>query len=292
MKKTVSLKANILILTAFLSLWVTGCNWAGVSKHTPCLPTHQNSFFDGRYFSKETFPIETFYKSKIYGAVVPHHLLAHKLISRVFQSLQLQKPPLVILIGPNHYNKGDRILTSTWGWQTPFGTVEPCGDVINDLVKTSFVKVDNMVFEKEHSVGNIMPFIKYYLPDAKVVPIILHHDVTKAETDRLAQELTCLQKQEEAIIIASVDFSHYLTKNQAEQNDQETIRALNLMELDRLFSFGNDHLDSPAALATLLISMKNVGLNEFTILDNTNSGKLLGNDLIETTSYITLIYHD
>ena len=64
------------------------------------------------------------------------------------------------------------------------------------------------------------------------------------------------------------------------------------MELDRLFSFGNDHLDSPAALATLLISMKMRGLMNLQFSIILIPGKLLGNDLIETTSYITLIYHD
>jgi len=254
---------------------------------------HPNNFFDPRLF-KPLSPeeIEPF-QGRVFGAVVPHHLIAHELIGEVFAKLsRSQDPPsLIILLGPNHQNWGNRILTSSLGWNTPFGTVEADEDVIDELLNTKLIKRDDSAFTKEHSMGNLMPFIKFYLPDARVVPIIFHHDVLKKEAEEIARHLSRVVEIG-AVVVASVDFSHYLPKNKAELRDQETIRALKAKDLDKLFSFGNEHLDSPASLAIVLLTMESRGITEFEILAHTNSGTLMGNDMIETTSYMTLLFKE
>jgi len=225
---------------------------------------------------------------KIRGAVVPHHLLAHALIEEVFDHLRADPAPLVVLIGPNHFNKGGKILTSSWGWQTPFGTVDADKDGVDWLLGLTSVKEDPEVFKEEHSMGNLMPFIKYYLPEARVVPIILHHDVSPQEARQLANRLSHLEDSG-AVILASVDFSHYLTREQAEEKDAETLKVLESGNTGRLFTMDNDYIDSPASLGTLLYAMEGLGIDGFTLLGNTNSGVILKNDLIETTSYMTLL---
>lgn len=250
--------------------------------------THSNSFFDARYFRPETVENKSF-DGRIYGAVVPHHLLAHSMIAQVFARLQQEKPSRLILLGPNHKNLGARILTSSLGWETPFGTVETDEGGINQLLGSDLVKKDDKAFSTEHSMGNLMPFIKHYLPDAKIVPIIFHHDVSKKEAALIAEQLSPLI-DEDTVIIASVDFSHYLPRREAEEKDEETLKAMETKNLSTLFSMGNDHLDSPASLGTLFLAMGAQDIEDFTLLDHTNSGMLLGNDLIETTSYMTMIF--
>lgn len=251
--------------------------------------THPNTFYDPRLFKTISPEDIKPFEGRVYGAVVPHHLLAHELIGEVFAKLAKSPPTQIILLGPNHQNLGNKILTSSLAWQTPFGTVETDEYIIDELLKTKLVKQDDRPFTKEHSIGNLMPFIKYYLPDTKVVPIIFHHDVSKKEAEQIAQ---CLSNYVDkgAVVIASVDFSHYLSREKAEQKDQETIKAMKERDFDKLLSFGNHHLDSPASLVTLFFTMERQGITEFEILAHTNSGILLGNDLIETTSYITLVF--
>jgi AmmeMemoRadiSam system protein B len=152
--------------------------------------SHPNTFFDSRYFTQEPPESGEASGQRVFGAVVPHHLLAYEMIAEVFNLLKDQEPPLIILIGPNHNNQGERISTSAWGWQTPFGVVETDRKVIEGLVNTSLVKVDDNVFSNEHSMGNLMPFIKYFLPKTKVVPIVFHHDLRKMEANLLSQYLS------------------------------------------------------------------------------------------------------
>jgi AmmeMemoRadiSam system protein B len=284
-------KVGALTLFILLGLVLTGCASALPEKEkteVTRVEVHPNHFFDPQCFDPQPV-VGDHSAGKIYGAVVPHHLLAHGLIAQVMQKLQAAPPSVVVVVGPNHWNKGERMLTSSWDWQTPFGTVEADQEAIAKLLAQSPVKKDDAVFSAEHSIGNLMPFIKYYLPQAKVVPLILHYDVTKKEAGVLADLLTELIG-ERGVILASVDFSHYLERRQAEEKDRETMEALKAWDYGQLFKMGNDHLDSPASLATLLLAMERLGLEEFDLVDNTNSGVLLGNDLIETTSYFTLVF--
>ncbi|MGI6227193.1 MAG: AmmeMemoRadiSam system protein B [Peptococcales bacterium] len=251
---------------------------------------HPDNFFDSRYFSKEPHKVGEAPSSKIYGAVLPHHLIAYKLIDQVFNLLESQKPPLIILIGPNHFNQGERISTSTWGWQTPFGIVETDRETIDTLAKNALVKISDDIFTSEHSMGNLMPFIKYYLPEAKVVPIIFHHDLSKAEANFLSTELAHLAQEKDAVIMASIDFSHYLTNKEAQLKDQETLEIIRTKNIPRLLSLGDAHLDSPGSMVTMLLTMEKLGIEDFEVLQHTNSGILIGNDLIETTSYFTMIF--
>ncbi|MDD2498062.1 MAG: AmmeMemoRadiSam system protein B [Desulfitobacteriaceae bacterium] len=252
-------------------------------------PVHADIFFDGQNLSPVTVPEVIPADQKITGAVVPHHLLAGKLIQEIFVSLERETPSTIIVIGPNHDNAGGEALTSTWGWQTPFGVVEADQDLIERLIQLYPLREDNETCSNEHSLGNIMPFIKYYLPQAKVVPIILHHDLSLEEANTLGT-LIAEEAGEGTVVVASVDFSHYLTRQEAEEKDKETLEALRQGNMGQIFSFGNDYLDSPPSLGVLFSAMKKWEIIDFTVVKNTNSGEILKNDQIETTSYFTMVF--
>lgn len=291
MRKLLSVCFGLCLLAAFLG---SGCINQGTQQtiefsQTPLRGSHPDRFFETGYFPKERkdLPREG---DPITGAVVPHHLIANELIGEVFGLLQKQEPPLVFIFGPNHFHQGERILTSSWSWHTPFGLVEADEEAIGELLKRTAIKEGNEVFSQEHSIGSLMAFVKYYLPKAKIVPIILHHDVSLEEVQVLAK--TIARIKEDAIYLASVDFSHYLTAREADSKDWETLDMMQKKNLVGLFTLGDDHLDSPASLGLLFSLMEEKGLDDFKVLRNTNSGHILGNNLIETTSYFTLVFRE
>ena len=185
------------------------------------------------------------------GGIIPHDLLPGFIITDFFGRLSKQQPKTIILIGPNHYERGDyRAVSSLYGWETPFGTVEPESEIIGELVTDQLVKIDEQVLAGDHSAAGIMPFIKYYLPDTKVVPILLSGFMTEGEAG--------------------------VMKNFAYR---------------QLFSLNNDYLDSPPSIATLLMTMQTLGATKMELLYHTNSGQIQKNDSIETTSYFSVIYY-
>lgn len=223
------------------------------------------------------------------GGLVPHHALAGVMFSAFFLELEERQPDTVFVVGPNHENKGARIITGRRAWATDFGQVEADGALVDSLVQSRLAVLDDDVLASEHAIGALMPYLKYHTPAARVVPVIVHKGVTLGEVRALADFLAPLLGPER-LLVASVDFSHYLTRAEAEAKDEVTWQAIQDFDLPALLRMGPDHLDSPAALSLLMVAMQKLGAAGPEVVAHTNSGVLLGNDHIETTSYFTLKY--
>ena len=65
------------------------------------------------------------------------------------------------------------MLTSLFSWETPFGQIFPDELIIKDLLVKDLVEVDEKVLKKESTVGALLPFLKFYLPETIVVPLII-----------------------------------------------------------------------------------------------------------------------
>ena len=257
-------------------------------------PAHPNLFFDEQTFNdgvtqtKKTSSISTYH---ITGGIIPHHLFPGFILTDFFHRLSVQEPRTIILIGPNHYEKGSfRVLTSLYSWDTPFGKVDPQDSIINDLVKVGVVRVDEGVLPNDHAVAGMMPFIKYYLPNTKVVPILISGHTTQKETEVLASILKSFMGKD-TVLVAPVDFSHYLTNEQAGEKDKVTLEVIKNYDYRQLFTLNNDYVDSPPSIATLLMVMKMLGTTKMDLLHHTNSGELQKDNYIETTSYFSIIYY-
>ncbi|MGA2285635.1 MAG: AmmeMemoRadiSam system protein B [Dehalococcoidia bacterium] len=253
----------------------------------PCL------FFDEATFLKAVREADAVPQPNgtVYGGIIPHHWLAGDLITGFLAGLAKGDPVrTVVLIGPNHPNAGSaRVLTSDLPWDTPFGVVEPDQQMIGALTDSGLATVEDEILATEHSVAGIMPAIKYYLPDAQVVPIILSGETTLAQARQLGEFLSSL-RQEGTVFVASVDFSHYLTRAWAERHDSLTLDAIRGFDDTTLFTLDSGYLDSPPSIATLMAAMKALGADQFVLLDNTNSDALADDELAPTTSYITGYY--
>jgi MEMO1 family protein len=284
---------GLVVLVALGGLWF----WRALQPLVSTQPSYgvqplvffeKDHFYEGVAYAKrenKTFPYH------VGGGIVPHHLLPGFIISDFFQRLGSQQPEVVILIGPNHYEKGEaNVLTSTFDWQTPFGVVNHDEDIINSLVGKGLVKVDNVMAENEHSVAGMMPYVNYYLPKARVVPLMLKRHTTLEEINLLAGELQGLAEQD-AVIVASVDFSHYLRSQEAQVKDEVTMKVLADFDYRHLLTLNNDYMDSPASLALLLTTMQKLGADTRELLHHTNSGILQGDPLQPTTSYISIAFH-
>lgn len=242
--------------------------------------------------NNETIPAQA--EGRIISGVLPHHLVAGRLIVQFMKNLAAQNPAVIILAGPNHYNLGGKIITGLYDWQTPDGLVKTEQEIAGVLLDKGLAVRDEEVLSREHAVGGLMPFIRHFMPQTRVVPLVFHYDVSLTEIDALLETLRpYLDKTTgAAVVVASVDFSHYLTRQEAEFKDEITLKAMREFDYTALYQMGNDHLDSPASLALAFRTAEKRGVRDFEILDNTNSGVIFKNDIIETTSYFTLVFRE
>lgn len=257
-------------------------------------PSHKAVFFEKRSFEEGIQRVKSSnqkFDQGVKGGVVPHDFFISFIITDFFKRLSYQKPKTIILLGPNHYEKGEfKVLTSLYDWETPFGLVQPDDLMIRILIDYNLVQVNEEILPKDHSLAGIMPFIKYYLPETKVVPLLLSGYMIKEETSLLAEKLTQFSK-EGAFIVSAVDFSHYLTTQKAQENDEITLRAIKDLDYQRIFKMNNDFLDSPPALVTLLMVMEKREIRKMDLLFHTNTGELQNNKYIPTTSYFSIAFY-
>ncbi|UWG97986.1 AmmeMemoRadiSam system protein B [Dehalobacter sp. DCM] len=286
----------LVLFSGMIVLSLTGCDQRD-SVNSVQEPTHPSFITNSEWRavlasvseSSSPFSANPAINGRIVSAVIPHHLTAARLISDVLQLLAPQKPDVIILIGPNHTNKGNPIITGTYGWQTPEGVVQTDPGIVDLLLSQHLAVKDEETLSTEHAIGSLVPLIRHYLPDTRIVPIILHHGVSRQEVEALLDVLQPVLT-ERSVLMASVDFSHYLTRNEAQLKDQETLTYMKQFNYPALFRLNSDYLDSPASLTAAFLLAQKQGINTFTLLENTNSGIIMQNDTMETTSYFTMVF--
>jgi AmmeMemoRadiSam system protein B len=257
-------------------------------------PEHPVYFFDERAFATaiaDAGPARSI--PGVRGIVVPHHWLAGRLIVGSIRDLAASGARItrVILIGPNHIGTGGMpFATSDRPWRTAFGRVDPDAEAVASLTASGPASLAPDVLTYEHSISGIVPVIRWFLPDARIVPVAIRGHTSPAKLRSLATSLGRLMTPG-TVVIASVDFSHYRSAGEAARHDADTIRSLRTMDESRILGFGNDNLDSPATITVLLEMMKAAGATRFELLSHANSSEFGGSVAPpNVTSYLCVAY--
>lgn len=232
------------------------------------------------------------YNSNIKGVAVNHHLLAGKLIARAFCAVATDKEMAVFIISPNHFMLGrGQATVSAYDFNTPYGILESDKMIIQKISDDGIATIDEGPFEREHGIYGLTPFLKKTMPNAKIIPIIIKDNISQENKDKLVQFLSN-SLPNNSLIIASLDFSHYLNSDQADINDARTLEIIKGLNYDAVKGLNKDNkpdnVDSKPTLEMFLKLMTLKEANNFKLLDNSNSAKLIGDlKITETTSYIT-----
>ncbi len=219
---------------------------------------------------------------KIYGGIVSHHFFIAPKIAEFFAGLKDQLIETIVIVGPNHFGTGEgNIQISEIPYNTPWGVLEPDTKIIESLLKKNFITNEEIPFEKEHSISALVGFIKYYLPKAKIAPIILKRNTSSREAEQLARSLNDILP-EKAVVVASVDFSHHLSSVAADFHDEVSVSAIKSFDYNRLY---NLEIDSPASVDVLLRYLESRDSQKM-IYENINSAGFSNNPgLKDVTSY-------
>ncbi|MBP6929642.1 MAG: AmmeMemoRadiSam system protein B [Candidatus Moranbacteria bacterium] len=226
---------------------------------------------------------------QIIGGVVPHHLIAGDFLAEFFTLLQKRSvpPEVILLLAPNHFESGVAdIQTANFVWQTAFGDVETDENVLAIVQKGGAV-IQPDTFGQEHGIYNILPYIAHFLPGAKIVPIVFRQEVSTDQIESFVASMTPLVQEKKVVVVSSVDFSHYLSKEEAEGKDQETLAAIKKFDLTQIAQYESDHLDSPSALITLLRIGQVLESTKINVLEHGNSADAIRGRNQSTTSHFT-----
>ena len=160
---------------------------------------------------------------KVRGLVSPHagYVYSGPTAAFGFRQLANQSYKTVIVLGPSHYVRfnGFSIPNASW-FETPLGRLAISPKVL-DLVKEKGFVNDARIHEQEHSVEVQVPFLQTVLKDFQLIPIV----VGGMNPEELA---SILEKyvDDDTLVVASSDLSHYYTYEQARQLDSNCVNAI------------------------------------------------------------------
>ncbi|GAA6213244.1 hypothetical protein NBRC116602_29850 [Hyphomicrobiales bacterium 4NK60-0047b] len=239
------------------------------------------------YAAKSIEPI----KEGMTGVTVPHHLLAADLIAKGFKYASKGQYKNIIIIAPDHFRKTTKpFATTTKNFETIFGKVTTNSSFTEDLISKNHLFQESELFQKEHSIRALLPFIRFYFPKAKIIPIVIGRQSTRKDWDEVIILLTkFLSKQ--TLVVQSTDFSHFLPYHLAIQRDQEVINTLTSGDIKSILRLKQpDHLDSVGAQYIQSKIQKEYLNANLEIAAHKNSQFYFDSPLKETTSYILQLY--
>jgi AmmeMemoRadiSam system protein B len=206
--------------------------------------------------------------------ILSHHAVAAREMASLISSIP-QQPSVVYLIAPDHFNRGRTSFTTSDGYyMTSHGVVPPHEELVGYLTEQiPSMRKDVEVITKEHGVTELYPFFAHVWPATPVVPIAVNQKATEADQKLLATVLReKLKDDPKALVMGSIDFSHYLPAEVADFHDvyaEDVIRSLEYWNAPEV------EIDSPGTLSIVLLLARELGLGRADIHANTNSLRIL-----------------
>jgi len=163
--------------------------------------------------------------------IVPHagYIYSGFSANLAIKKLQHRDIKTVIVIGPSHKVYFEGISIADYDkYETPFGDL-----TIDTRLVDRLQREFNLPFYKEahqeHSTEVQMPFVKYYLPNVKVVELVYSH----IEASVLSKIMEfCFN--DTTIGLISSDLSHFYDINKAKELDSICLKAIDLLDEELL----------------------------------------------------------
>lgn len=266
-------------------------------------PRYAGSWYPGTKDELDT-QIETFFKShelgprmtlevteagerKIVALVSPHagYVYSGAVAAHGFAQLALDgRPDLFIIIGVNHrsYTSNPASVQVAGGWKTPLGTAPIAEDIARRIVDSSDKIVDDIDTHRgEHSLELQLPFIQYvYGTDVKIVPIIITM-ASLANCRIVGNAVASAIQNENAVIVASTDFTHFENAESAKKQDQKAIDAILQLDEEQLIenvkNF-NISMCGYGPTAATITAAKKLGAKKVDLLKYATSGDTTNDD--------------
>lgn len=200
----------------------------------------------------------------------------------------------VILIGPSHRTgfRGASVYAKG-SFNTPLGTVK-----INEKIAEGLLNEDADVrfypeaYDKEHSLEVQLPFLQTVLTDFTIVPILIGSPTMKT-FEHLVLKLPEIL-DDETLLVASTDLSHFHDYSTAKEMDSKVIGAiktLSAVEIERLMRTGTGELCGGYPVLITLEVAKRAGANMGVLFNYANSGDVTG-DKDRVVGYASMgLYH-
>jgi AmmeMemoRadiSam system protein B len=233
-------------------------------------------------------------KVEVIGLISPHagYIYSGMVAGAVISKIKFTDT--FVMLGPNHTGRGKSFSIMTKGtWITPLGETEIDSELGKRiLASSSHLQEDHAAHQFEHSLEVQVPFLQYFKPDVRIVPIVLAHargNVYK----RIGKELAAAIKEskKQVIILASSDMTHYEPQESARKKDSKAIEAILNLDEDELLRRVADFdisMCGYAPVVSLISAAKELGAKKAELVKYQTSGDASG-DYRSVVGYVGIL---
>jgi len=225
------------------------------------------------------------------GLTLPHHRVASDLIAAgMLTAAGGSRPERIVMLTPDHFKRSTRAFATTArDFDTVLGRVPADRKAAAALLQSPLV-ADSLLFEREHGLGELLPYVARLFPGVPVLPVAVRIGATRAQWDAMV-ELLKPWVTARTLIIQSTDFSHYLPRKQAVRRDQQMLNVIAAGDLDAMARARQpDHIDSRGSqYIQMRLQALHFGATPI-VFGNYNSADRGATGDHDTTSYVAQVY--
>lgn len=174
---------------------------------------------------------------RLCALIMPHAGYIYSGLTAAHASLVLTEKQFakVILLGPDHrVGFKNSAVSDATAYQTPLGLIKLSRNAEKLRQTPDLFRAIPASDRSEHSLEVILPFLQHYLKDFELIPIVMG----SCDPDRIASAIEPFVDQN-TLVVASSDLSHYLPYSEAVFRDKETIKMILKLASGKLLKSGN-----------------------------------------------------
>ena len=245
----------------------------------------------------DRYPVEHMENARVIGAILPHagHMYSGYQTIPFFQVLRDldQLPSTFVIVHPNHSGMGEPlIIDGADYWLNSLGRVPADRDFAESL-DLPFADTARI---REHSAEVILPFMQYYLSgkEFSIVPLCMRdqsYESSRLVAERIYESSRRLNR--EVILIASCDFSHFLSPDEGKRRDQLLIDEILKRQSAKVEQVVSTHQLSVCGYGPVMALMDYATMKDPTykirVLARGHSGE--DNSALEVVDYISMLFY-
>ncbi len=236
-------------------------------------------------YISEAVLAEDEYPGSVVGLLAPHagHRYSGRTAGYAYKMVAGAPRPLVVLLSPYHqYGHGQLLTTAYSAYQTPLGSVPVAQAALQQLDKSlreQGLVIEQVAHDEEHSLEIQLPFLqRAWQTEFSLLPIMLR-TLDAAVIQTLAETLFTAVGQEDFLVIASTDLSHFYPLDLAEALDAEMLRRIKANQPDKVLTAeqeGSASACGAGAVAAMLWMAGYAGADQAYILHYSTSADATG----------------
>lgn len=270
-------------------------------------PQKQNTdgFCKYQYYEDTAMWEHVFKKSEAYlipqgtapkAIIIPHHDITQDRQNSFYKALAKEiQPSVIVVISPDHFEKGQNIITlpKDTVFKAPDGDMQVDEELVLKIAQSEQLKdavsLQSDLWAGEHGIYIHTPFLKHYFEQAKFVPVLSKMLTTENEFEyfnKLGQLLNEILPPD-ALVIASVDFSHYQVPLVTMFHDRVSQNTIQNMEDPRYAE-----IDSPETIQAVMSYARAKNAENPILIDRSFTYDYIPQENVESTSHQYWCFYD